>query len=120
MENDRRKHIRRNLLYFSRAYDRRTGRNMGYIADITPDGAMIISRVPVEPQNDFRMRMDLPEDISDTPFIEFEARSVWCKRDMAPGFWAMGFQMTNIHEKNVKLIERMVAAYGFREHAPGL
>jgi hypothetical protein len=118
MQEERRKHIRPNLMYYSRAFDRRTGRVVGYIMDITPEGAMIISRSPIEPEYHFRLRMDLPEELSDKPFIDFEARSVWCKRDMDPHFWATGFQLTQIQPSNVELIERMVAEYSFHNHQP--
>ena len=115
MHDDRRKYKRRDLMYYSRVFDRRTGRVIGYIVDITPEGTMIISENPIEPDFQFRLRMDLPENISSRGFIDFEARSVWCKPDMDPNFWATGFQLTQIQPESIELIERMVAEYGFRE-----
>jgi hypothetical protein len=115
MLEERRKHTRPNLMYISRAFDRNTGRCVGYIMDLTPGGAMIISKAPIEPEYHFRLRMDLPQDIYEAPFIDFEARSVWCKKDMDPDFWATGFQWTDIQPANVAVIERMVAEYSFRQ-----
>ena len=102
-------------MYYSRVFDRRTGRVIGYIVDLTPDGAMVISEEPIEPDLHFRLRMDLPEELSEKAFIDFEAQSVWSKKDLDPNFWDTGFHLTNIAPENVNLIERMIAEYGFRD-----
>jgi hypothetical protein len=115
MHDERRKFKRRYIMYYSRIFDRRTGRVIGYIVDLTPEGAMIISEEAVEPGSIFRLRMDLPEDLSNKGYIYFEARSVWCQRDIDPNFWDIGVQLTSIEADDVALIERMVAEYGFRD-----
>jgi len=113
--DERRKFKRRYLMYYSRVFDRRTGRVIGYIVDLTPDGAMIISEDPIDQNISFRLRMDMPEDISDKEFIDFEAMSVWCRKDVDPHFWDNGFHLTDILEEDIHLIERMIAEYGFRD-----
>jgi len=113
--DDRRKFKRRYLMYYSRVFDRRTGRVIGYIVDLTPDGAMIISEDPIEPNESFRLRMDLPEEISDKAYIDFDAQSVWCRKDVDPHFWDNGFHLTEINPDDIRLIERMIAEYGFRD-----
>jgi hypothetical protein len=115
MHDDRRKFRRRYIMYYSRVFDRRTGRVIGYIVDLTPEGAMIISEEPIEPQTVFQLRMDLPEDLSERGYIYFEARSVWCERDVDPNFWDIGVQLTTIEPGDVTILERMIAEYGFRD-----
>lgn len=113
---DRRKFRRRYLMYYSRVFDRKTGSVLGYIVDLTPDGAMIISEEPVAPGQVFQFRMDLPEDISEKSFMDFEAKSVWCKKDIDPNFYDTGLQMMDIAEDDQKIVEKMIQEYGFREN----
>jgi hypothetical protein len=115
MSDERRKFKRRYIMYYSRVFDRRTGRVIGYIVDLTPDGALIISEEPIEPDTVFRLRMDLPEDMNDKSFLFFEARSRWCQRDVDPNFWDIGVQLTQIEAEDTALIERLIAEYGFRD-----
>lgn len=115
MQDERRKFKRRYIMYYSRVFDRRTGRVIGYIVDLTPEGAMIISEEPIEPDTVFRLRMDLPEELSDKGYIFFEARSVWCQPDVDPNFFDIGVQLIEIEDEDVALIERMIAEYGFRD-----
>jgi hypothetical protein len=115
MHDDRRKFRRRYIMYYSRVFDRRTGRVIGYIVDLTPEGAMIISEEPIEPQTVFQLRMDLPEELSEQGYIYFEACSVWCERDVDPNFWDIGVKLTTIEPDDVTILERMIAEYGFRD-----
>lgn len=115
MQEERRKFKRRYIMYYSRVFDRRTGRVIGYIVDLTPEGALIISEEPIAPGTNFRMRMDMPEDITNKGYLSFEARSIWCQRDVDPNFWDIGVQLIHIEPDDIALIERMIAEYGFRE-----
>ena len=115
VEEERRKFKRRYLMYYSRIFNRKNGSVIGYLVDITPEGAMIISEEPIKPGENFRLRMDLPEDISTKASLDFEARSVWCKPDIDPHFYGTGFQISGLKDEDVQLIERMVQEYGFRE-----
>jgi hypothetical protein len=113
---ERRKFKRRYLMYYSRVFDRKTGSVLGYIVDLTTEGAMIISEEPVDSGLLFQFRMDLPEDISEKSFLDFEAVSVWCKKDIDPNFYDTGLQMMDIAKEDQEIIERMIQEYGFREN----
>ena len=113
--DDRRKFKRRYLMYYSRVFDRETGSVLGYIVDVTPEGAMIISEEPVPPGKVYQVRMDLPEDISDKSFVDFTAESVWCKKDIDPNFYDTGLRISNLSDEDRALIENMIQEYGFRD-----
>lgn len=40
---ERRKLQRRHIMFYSRVFDRKTGGLLGYLGNITPGGAMVIS-----------------------------------------------------------------------------
>lgn len=115
MGQERRKFKRRYLMYYARVFDKRTGRVIGYVVDLTQEGLMLISEEPVEPNTRFRLRMDLPEDLSEKKFLDFEAESRWCKKDMDPNFYAIGFHMEETAPEVLETIHTMIAAYGFRD-----
>ena len=114
--DDRRKFRRRYLMYYSRVFDRETGSVLGYIVDVTPEGAMIISEEPVSSGKVYQFRMDLPEDISERSFVDFTAESVWCKKDIDPNFYDTGLRIYDLSEEDRGLIATMIQEYGFRDN----
>ena len=116
MVDERRKFKRRYMMYYSRIFDRKNGSVIGYLVDLTPEGAMVISEEPINPGEIFRLRMDLPEDISDKACLDFQARSVWCKPDIDPHFYGTGFQILDLKGEDIQIIERMIQEYGFRDN----
>lgn len=112
---ERRKLKRRYLMYYSRVFDRKDGRLLGYLSDITPEGAMLISEEPITPGIVYRLRMDLPEEDFNKAHMSFEAHCIWSKPDVHPQFYMSGFQLINIPGDDVQIIERMIQEYGFRD-----
>ena len=60
--------------------------------------------------------MELSDDIAPKPFLEFEAKSLWCERDVNPQFYNTGFQVVDMAREDVEIIQRIVEAYGFRDN----
>ncbi len=114
--DDRRKFRRRYLMYYSRVFDRENGSVLGYIVDVTPEGAMIISEEPVSAGKVYQFRMDLPEDISERSFVDFTAESVWCKKDIDPNFYNTGLRISDLSDEDRSLIQNMIQEYGFRDN----
>ena len=101
--SERRKFKRRYLMYYSRIFD------------LTPEGAMIISEEPIDSKQVFQFRMDLPEELSEKAFLDFEAESVWCKRDIDPNFYDTGIRLINITTEDRNILDYMIQEYGFRD-----
>ncbi|RPI87745.1 MAG: PilZ domain-containing protein [Chloroflexi bacterium] len=112
---DRRKLKRRYLMFYSRIFDRRNGALIGYLSDITTEGMMVISEVPLEKDIVHRFRMDLPEDIFGKGHMDFEALCVWNRQDVNPNFYISGFELKDLNDTDKNVIERIIDSYGFRE-----
>lgn len=112
---ERRKLKRRYLMFYSRIFDRRSGALIGYLSDITIEGMMVISEVPLETGLVSRLRMDLPEDIFDKNHMDFEALCIWNRQDVNPNFYISGFKLIGLSDSDKQTIERIIDAYGFRE-----
>lgn len=116
MSEERRKIKRRYLMYYSRVFDAHTQVLLGHLVDITPQGAMLISEKPIETEVNFRLKMELSNDITDKHFIEFDSKSLWCRRDIDPSFWDTGFELIDVTDEDKAIIEHIVEAYGFRDN----
>ncbi|MBC8503660.1 MAG: PilZ domain-containing protein [Anaerolineales bacterium] len=117
--DERRTLKRQHIMFYSRVFDRQTGAFMGYLGNLTENGAMIISEEDLETDKVFNLRIDLPEDIYGKPVLNLSARSVWCKRDIDPNFFNIGFSLKEISEDDQELIVQIVADYGLQGFESG-
>ena len=81
---DKRKISRRFLLYYMRVYDAGTRQQIGNLVDITPHGIMVVSEHPRPQSQTTCLRVELTDEVSDKPFMEFSAHSKWCEPDIIP------------------------------------
>jgi hypothetical protein len=113
--NERRKQHRNDLAFFTRLFDRDTGRLLGHLANLTVEGAMIISDGPIETDKVYRLHMDLSDQRFGKAHLDFEARSIYCQPDITPQLYNAGFQFINISPKDVGIIENIVKEYRIRD-----
>ena len=114
MSKDR-KLNRRHLIYYLRVFDRNTGQLIGHLADITSDGIMLTGEYAVETKTIFQLRMELPEGIKENKQIVFDAKSLWCRRDIDLGFYETGFQLQDLDSKDTEIIERLIGEFGLKD-----
>jgi len=111
---EKRKFPRRDLIFYSRVSDGMTGRVLGYLLNITPEGAMILTEKPLEVDWEVELHIELPDEISDLREMVIPARSRWCQPDINPEFYDVGFVFLTTTEEYSALILRLVDEYGFR------
>lgn len=111
---ERRKTERKHLTFFGRVFDHQTGDPLGTIADITTEGAMVISKEPFETGRFFQFRIDLQENIFGTKELVLEARSLWNKPDIDPSLFNTGFELCNVTPESAQIIEKIIAEYRIR------
>ncbi len=115
---ERRKTQRRYLLYYMRIFDAATRKQIGNLVDITPRGAMIVSDHPIPAGQTTRLQMELSADVADKPFMEFSARSKWCRPDFGLNMHNTGFEILELAPEDVKIVRRIVKEFGFRDNQP--
>ena len=110
---ERRRQRRQPVSYYMQISDGRTQEIMGHLLDITPRGMMIDSKVPLPAGRTYHLRVETTADISDTSFIEFIARGIWCRPDtMEPYLYDIGLEIMNITPHDAGVIRRIMASYG--------
>jgi hypothetical protein len=99
--DERRKLKRRHIMFYSRVFDRKTGKLLGYLGNITMEG--------------YKIRMDLPEYIYQKSALYFQAESLWCDSDVDPNFHNTGFKLKEINQEDKQIITSFIKDYGLRE-----
>ncbi len=112
---ERRKLKRRHLIYYLRVFDSKTDKLIGYLTDINPEGIMLISEKPIKLKKKFHFKMVLPLGIKERKPLDFDVFSRWSERDINPDFFQTGFQLLNVQQKDIVLIESLIDDIGFRD-----
>lgn len=116
---ERRKISRKYLAIYSRVFDRASGRVIGYLSDLTDKGAMVISDTSMAENQDVSLRFDLPDPaLFSTDHLNIDTHIKWCRPDVDPAFYNIGFEFITISPEQAKIIEEMIVAYEFRRDNP--
>ncbi|MFH1094041.1 MAG: hypothetical protein V1739_07820 [Candidatus Omnitrophota bacterium] len=76
---------------------------------------MLVSEDPIKTEVDFNFKMTLSAELEGSREITFDASSVWCHKDVNPDFYATGFKISNIENKDIELIKILIDSFGFRD-----
>ncbi len=110
------RHLKRShLIYYLRVFDQASSQILGHLVDITPEGAMLISEKPIPTGIRYQLRMVLPAEIFGRDHLDFDAESLWTKRDINADFHDTGFRLMNVEVKDIAIISRLIDEYGFRD-----
>lgn len=112
---ERRKLKRMYLMFYSRVFDRKNGKFIGHLAELTAEGAMIISEEALEPGKVYSFTMDLPPDRFGKEHMMFDALAVHCKPDIDPAFFVSGFRLLDLTPEDLHIIEGIIEAFGFQD-----
>jgi hypothetical protein len=116
---ERRKQERKNLMAYTQVYDLYGGFLLGYLGDLTLQGAMVISEHVQQKDADITLAFELPELPNDiTTRMTLPARVAWCEQDLSPQFFNVGFEFKFVNEQQKKLIEAIIKEYEFRRDTP--
>ena len=112
---DKRRQKRRHLLYYLEIFDVNADVLLGHIVDITNEGLMMVTKDPVETDVVFNLEMTLPERTKGREYVVFEARSIWCKQDVNPELYGVGFQIVKVEPKEAEIIESLATSEWFQD-----
>lgn len=113
--NEQRKNERRKLMAFTPVYDSQHKALLGYLGDLSREGAMLVGEKPMEVNTEMTLMIDFPA----TP--ELPARRViipvrvaWCRQEKGTQYFNTGVEFLEINEQNKTIIEAILKRYQFR------
>jgi hypothetical protein len=113
---ERRRYPRKPLLFYARIFDRKTGQLLGHLADITPNGFMLIGAEALPSGRSFHLHLELPEGFAfKEQHLHFEASSIWSQPDLEPSQYATGFELAEVCQHALEIIEQIITVYGLGE-----
>jgi hypothetical protein len=101
------------LIYYLAVFDRSSDDLLGYISDITTEGALIASESQIPLESMFSMKIELPSTIKKQKDIEFDARCVRSFHDSDSNLYNSGFQFITISSTDIARIEELISKFGF-------
>ena len=105
---NRRKHEREELVFFLSVFDRKTGDHVGYLGDITPEGAMLLTEEHHSKDTEFQLNIETALNESDDDFLAINARCVRCSRNDNIFFLSCGIHFTLINPDDIDKIYKII------------
>ena len=116
---ERRKLARKSLMSYSQVHDLVQGTLLGYLADLTQSGAMVIAEKPVEVGRRTNLQFEVPELPGITlSKLTLPAEVIWCQPDVSPEFVNIGLEFSQVSPEHASVISAIIEAYEFRRDMP--
>lgn len=112
---EKRRAKRRHIIYYLRVFDQNNDQLVGQLVDITTSGMKLVSENSIEPDTYYELRMVLPEEIDKKKEITFAVKSMWCKRDVNPNFYSIGFEFEDIATEDINIVKNLIYDFSFRD-----
>jgi c-di-GMP-binding flagellar brake protein YcgR len=110
---NQRKLNRHSLIYQLSVFNYDTEKQIGYIVDISLEGAMLISESPVSVGTQIKLHIVLPPSFPKETYLDIEAESVRVCQDVNTDYYDTGFRFFRINSQQQEIISCLVDEYGF-------
>ena len=114
--SDRRKESRKVVMAFTPVYDLKKGRILGYLRDLTLQGAQVNGEKTLEVDTETTLKIELPGELPGiaAKHLILSARVARCIEDESPGSYKIGFEFMDIQPDQTQIIEALLNRYHFR------
>jgi|GEM_PF-2302395 len=105
---DARRKDRIRLIYHLRVFDTRTGKPLGVLVDLTPEGMMLMADQQLPTGYSSTLHMDLPANVMDGGRLSFQGEVVWCREDAEDGFYSLGIAMRELSDSSISVVRELI------------
>ncbi len=110
---ERRTTPRKKFSFYMRVLDDDTRTMLGHMVEVSAIGLQLETIVPLPPERDFYLHLELTPELADRPFMVFIARSKWCRPDVIePNLYHVGFAIVEIMPDDMEVFMRIIEKYG--------
>ena len=117
--SEQRKEERKKLMAFTPVYDHRKSNLLGYLGDLTLQGAMVVGDKPVEINKELTLAIEFHE----TPEVPatrmtLPARVAWCRHEEQSPYYNTGVEFLELTDQNKLVIAAILKRYQFSQDLP--
>ena len=112
-ECEKRKTQRYKLIYCPEVFNNDTNELIGYIDDISLQGAMVISYKYFTVRDIFNVRLSFPQGKYSVNYLDIEVACVRCYQDINPDYFNIGLLFNNISSSEQEIISYFIDDYQF-------
>lgn len=105
---------RHQLPYFLKVFNSITGKPIGYLGNVSEDGLMLISQLPMMIGADFELRLKIPGLEGGQHLIDLHACCLWCHEDATPQYYDAGFSLQRAPPEYGQLVEALRQYFSFQ------
>jgi hypothetical protein len=106
---------RKRLITFTPVYDLRRNVLLGYLGDLTLQGAMIVGEKPMEVDKSILLAIDFRETAEFSAIrMTIPVRVAWCRQDKTSKDFNTGVEFQEISDQDKRVIEAILERYQFR------
>jgi hypothetical protein len=117
--SEQRKEERKILITFTPAYDLDSNILLGYLGDLTIQGAMLVGNKPVEANKKLNLAIEFRETPENPATrMTIPARVAWCKHEEHSAYYNTGIEFLELTDMNKMVIEAILQRYQFRKEPP--
>lgn len=104
---------RHQLSGFLKVFNRLTDKPIGYLGNVSEDGLMLISQLPMMVDVAFELRLKIPMADGDFQAIDLTAMCLWSHEDVTPQHYDSGFRVVEAPEAYGQLINALCHYFSF-------
>jgi PilZ domain len=108
---ENRRFRRRSLLFELKVSDKNTGQAVGRVANLTPEGLMLVNADRIVDNSVLTLRIELPELIFGKAAIDCDAKCMWCRPGVNGKLFEAGFQLLEMGEMDIQTIVALITKY---------
>jgi hypothetical protein len=105
---------RHQLPYFLRVFNSITDKPIGFLGNVSADGLMLISQLPMMVGVDFALRLKIPALEGCQQVIDLTASCLWCHEDATPQHYDAGFRLQRAPPEFGQLVEALTQYFSFQ------
>ena len=109
------RHIERHQLpYYLKVFNRFTDQPIGYLGNVSEDGLMLISQLPMLIGPDFELQLKVPGRDGELHLINLTASCLWCHEEQTPGHYDSGFMLLKAPREYAQLVKALHRYFSFQ------
>lgn len=104
---------RHQLQDYLQVFNRHTDRPLGCLGNVSENGLMVISDLPMLTGAQFELRLKIPVGSNEQKYIDVQGTCMWCKEDETPGSYDSGFLLSGAPTEYLEFIGLLRRYFSF-------